>query len=352
MVNRWSRLVPFCTIIALAGWGCAPEAAVEPTAEPDLDLATTATYTIRDLGTLPGGSDAEAFAINNAGVVVGWSGVAGGKWHAFVWKSGVMRDLGTLAGGESQATAINDDGVIVGWSRVKSGDMRAVRWQNGVKRNLGTLGGRNSQARGINIFGAIVGWSETASGAKHAFIWKNGVMTDIGTMGGATSQATGINRGGAVVGYSTISSGEGHAFKWKDGVFKDLGTRGTEFSYATAVNTKGQIVGTLGPPLDAQGEELDMTSPFLYYREVMSRLPSFRPTSAANAISPNGVVVGSWTDYRVDEDGAQDAWVWQNGTAQRLPELGSFSQSAANGVNLSGHIVGFSDGRAVLWRRQ
>jgi probable HAF family extracellular repeat protein len=353
MSNTWSRLVPFCTVLAaLVGWGCTSESATEPTAEPDLELAATATYTIRDLGALPGGSDAEAFAINSAGVVVGWSAVAGGKWHAFAWKSGVMRDLGTLAGGESQATAINDDGVIVGWSRVKSGDMRAVRWQNGIKRNLGTLGGRNSQARGINVYGVIVGWSETASGAKHAFIWKNGVMTDIGTMGGATSQANGINRGGAVVGYSTTASGEGHAFKWKDGVFKDLGTRGTEFSDATAINTRGQIVGTLGPPLDGMGEELDMTFPFLYYRDVMTRLPWWRPTGGASAISPSGIVVGYWTDYRVEEDGATDAWVWENGTSQLLPELRSLSHSFANGINLSGHIVGYSNGRAVLWRRQ
>jgi probable HAF family extracellular repeat protein len=352
MSNRWSRLVPFCTVIALVGWGCAPESAVEPTAEPNLDLAATATYTIRDLGTLPGGSGAEAFAINNAGAVVGYSGVAGGRFHAFVWKNGVMRDLGTLAGGESQANAINDDGVIVGWSRVASGAMRAVRWQNGVKRNLGTLGGRNSEARGINIFGVVVGWSETASGAKHAFVWKNGVMTDIGTLGGALSAAHGINRAGAVVGQSTTASGEGQAFKWKDGVFKSLGTRNTQFSTATAINTKGQIVGHVGPPLDAAGEELEMTSPFRYYQEVMTLLPSRRPTSSALAISPTGIVVGMTEDVRAEVDGAKDAWVWENGTYQSLPELAPTAYSTARGINLAGHIVGTSHGRAVLWRRQ
>jgi probable HAF family extracellular repeat protein len=336
----------------MVGWGCAPESSVEPTTGPALDLATAATYTIRDLGSLPGGSSAEAFAINNAGAVVGYSGVAGGRFHAFVWKNGVMRDLGTLAGGESQANAINDDGVIVGWSRVASGAMRAVRWQNGVKRNLGTLGGRNSEARGINIFGVIVGWSQTASGAKHAFVWKNGVMTDIGTMGGQGSQANGINRAGAVVGQSTTASGEGHAFKWKEGMFKDLGTRGTQFSAATAINTKGQIVGFLGPPSDGQGEELDMLTPFLYYQELMTLLPARRPTSRALAISPTGIVVGMTEDVRAEVDGAEDPWVWENGTYQNLPELVPTAYSTARGINLAGHIVGTSHGRAVLWRRQ
>ena len=151
-----------------------------------------------------------------------------------------MKDLGALAGGHSEATAINDNGVIVGWSTIKSGASRAVRWKNGVRKNLGTLGGRNSQATGINEFGVIVGWAETPSGNRHAFIWKDGVMTDLGTLGGATSQANGISRGGIVVGHSLTASGERHAFRWKDGVFKDLGTFGRLSSIANAVNTRAR----------------------------------------------------------------------------------------------------------------
>jgi len=225
---------------------------------------------------------------------------------------------------------------------------------------LGTLGGRNSQATAINVFGVIVGWSETASGNRHAFIWKDGVMKDLGTMGGTFSMATGINSGSAVVGRSTTaaSGSKNHAFKWKDGVFKDLGTGGTQSSGASAVNTKGQIAGFLGPSEDAAGEELDWSSRFLFYQDVMTALPSYRhPSAIANAISPGGIVVGQSEDPRAeDENYAEEAWVRENGTTQGLPKFAP-GHSGAYGVNLAGNIVGFSQSalgssHAVLWRRQ
>ena len=185
-------------------------------------------------------------------------------------------------------------------------------------------------------------------------------MKDLGTMGGTSSTATGINRGGAVVGSSTTASSgsESHAFKWKDGVFKDLGTRGSQSSAATGVNTKGQIVGLLGPAEDAAGEELDWSRPFLFYQDVMTVLPSFRhPSAVANAISPGGIVVGQSQDPRAeDENYAEEAWVWENGTVQGLPRIAP-GHSGAHGVNLAGNIVGFGPSasgktHAVLWRRQ
>ncbi|MCC6791468.1 MAG: hypothetical protein IT336_07290, partial [Thermomicrobiales bacterium] len=44
------------------------------------------------LGTL-GGSQSEAYAINDAGQVVGWALTADGDPHAFVWQAGAMIDL-------------------------------------------------------------------------------------------------------------------------------------------------------------------------------------------------------------------------------------------------------------------
>jgi hypothetical protein len=80
MPTASSRLIAFGVTMALGGWGCAPDQSpTGPAAEPDVAVATATTYTIRDLGTL-GGVGAVANAINNAGVVVGGSLMAGDDW--------------------------------------------------------------------------------------------------------------------------------------------------------------------------------------------------------------------------------------------------------------------------------
>ena len=71
-----------------------------------------------DLGTFGGaGSTSQAHALNNHDDVVGVSMRTVGVGTAFLWRNGVMTDLGSLTPGlPSQALAINDDGLIVGVS--------------------------------------------------------------------------------------------------------------------------------------------------------------------------------------------------------------------------------------------
>src|SRR5216683_2700603 len=83
-------------------------------------------FTVKDLGTLPGGNRSIASRINDRGQVVGYSNTASSVTHAFLFENGVMVDLGTLPGGNfSFATSINDRGQVVGSSSTASGATHA-----------------------------------------------------------------------------------------------------------------------------------------------------------------------------------------------------------------------------------
>ena len=95
--------------------------------------------------------------------------------RAVLWKHGKITDLGTLEGGyESEAFAVNARGQVVGAATNGIPDpssivgvstqVRAFLWQNGAMQDLGTLpGGTDAVALLVNERGQIVGQSYTAS---------------------------------------------------------------------------------------------------------------------------------------------------------------------------------------------
>lgn len=97
--------------------------------------------TPQDLGTLPGGCCSEAFDVNDANQVVGFSWLDGATtYHATRWNGGPAMDLGTLPGGSrSRAHAINNEGLVVGMSWTSTefpGDPHACLWQDGETIDL------------------------------------------------------------------------------------------------------------------------------------------------------------------------------------------------------------------------
>jgi probable HAF family extracellular repeat protein len=188
--------------------------------------------------------DTYVTAINDAGVVVGYSSDLDGETkHPFTWVDGEFTELELLPYSvRGTAFNINADGIVVGDSIIRTADVpegqhpprHAVVWENGTPTDLGTLGGNFSHAVGINASGQIVGASTTAPDqpelgvtGTHAVLWENGEPTDLGTLAdGEISVAAAINADGDIVGRSTLApdttGGESHAVLWLNGEIRDL----------------------------------------------------------------------------------------------------------------------------------
>jgi probable HAF family extracellular repeat protein len=197
------------------------------------------------LGTL-GGPDSQAFAINDAGVVGGFSSVADGSFHAFRLQDGTMSDLGTFGGPHSFAYAVNQSGVVAGHAMDASYQTLAFRHSPATGlQSLGAFDGGASFAWGINDAGDVVGQSYRGDGTAHAFLAVPGApLEDLGTLGGPHSTANAINSGGTIAGSAQLATGLWRAFRRvPGGSLEDLGTLGGAFSSGEGVNTQGDIVG-------------------------------------------------------------------------------------------------------------
>lgn len=190
--------------------------------------------------------------MNDAGQITGWFSTSGSQ-HAFIYKDGVLTDLGTLPGGSiSYGYGINNNGQVVGASTNSAGQFHAVLWDNGAIVDLGTLPGKTaSYARAINDAGQIVGDSTTGypNYSSRAFLWANGVMTDLGNVvDNDYVSAIDINNLGQVIGSArTATQYRSTAFLWSNGTITNLNPviGGAELGgcYASAINDAGQITG-------------------------------------------------------------------------------------------------------------
>ena len=303
--------------------------------------AASATYTIEDLGTLPGDYSSVAMGINQLGDVVGWSAGPTGT-RAFVsTAAGGMTALPALAGRPvSTARAINGNGIVVGTASTGGSDIgRAVRWHSGVVTELGTLGsGSFSEARGVNATGMIVGSSSTDGGGllgTHAFRYSTASgMVDL-TPGDDDAHAEGINDSGQIVGWRN-----GRAFRRTGTTFTDLGVpTGFAQSFAYAINGTGQVAGHV---INGSGNTERI---FRYTNGVMTLIGGLGEYNRAFGINAAGDVVGQGLPVL----GLKQGFVYTDakgmqGLNQLIAPASGWYILGATGINDAGQIVGWASG--------
>lgn len=217
---------------------------------------------MQDIGTLPGGTDAQAALINERGQVVGWSytnstpSATCAAWpfyfslttSSFIWdKKNGMRDIGGLGGTCTIATDLNNQGQVVGLSAV-TGDLELhpFVWDaaNGMTDLPGAFTGPNAVfALTINEHGVVAGSTcgPNLPGDCHSFLWRNTGGKWKKTNLGKGSVPTSINAREQVIGYGNIP------FLWEDGgPMVDLNTlvppnSGIQLYETAQINDSGEI---------------------------------------------------------------------------------------------------------------
>ena len=130
---------------------------------------------------------------------------------ATLWQRGAVIKVGTVMGGrEGFALAINKAGQVVGWAEVGGvyGD-RAVMWQQNPRTDewlIVTLSDDESRAHDINDRGQVVGKTSSVDFPySRATLWDNGETIDLtdqlaGDTGWILRRAWAINNAGQIAG--------------------------------------------------------------------------------------------------------------------------------------------------------
>ena len=259
---------------------------------------------MRELGQGPFGG---AERINERGQIIGTSSSASDREpHTVTWENGKMIDLPSLDG----VKAINERGQILGVRYVPLGGngfgSTPVIWENGKMREPFA----GVAANAINNRGQVVGGTKDA----RAVVWQNGRITSLGP-----GVAIDINERGEVVGQR-----ETHVVVWRNGTTIDLGP-----GIPVAINDPGQVIGVRGTPGHLHA--------FLWQRGTMTDLGTLGGSwSFPTAISNRGQIVG----YSLSRSGVQHAFLWHDGTMIKLSSPKGNSRTRAVAINENNQIIG------------
>lgn len=348
-----------------------------------------APYEIIDLGKIEGGTNSVAFGINNSGEVVGYGdgpivtdedGNSGREYssHAIQFKDGAAMDLGALDRAiASFAFAINDNGNIIGYSgetttetndegvETDVSDNFAVLYNAGIVTKVGGLESlSNVRAFDLNNNGYAIGIGITDVDPEDDIVpvergFIVNALTGEGFLSiGALSDSAlrqsyplSINDNGTIVGWAEIEEGaiisaRGFMTNMSDPtVLVELPNLGTPLTMARDVNNNDVIVGMV-----RTASNTVKTVAFVYNPNSdseLTQLPFFESrydNSIANAINDSNQIVGQAL-VSVPTSGINTGFLYEDGTLKNLndqiPCDSGWRIDNATNINNNGEIVGF-----------
>ena len=304
--------------------------------------APAQTFTVTDLGAL-NGSPTYATAINDHGVISGFSQPTLASARAWIWKNGTgFTDVGSLGGSDNRGLAVGVDDRLYGYLSDAAELQHGFVWDGATLSDLGYLAtGDAVLPQAVNAGGVITGYTNTA-GTTLGFKITSGVMSALGTLPGAdvpaTSAAYDINDAGQIVGVASWIGGGTRAFRTDvSGALVSLGTLGANDSFATAINSAGQVAGY-------STNASNVMHAFFYADGAGMRDLGVLPGGAesrAYGMDDSGSVVGASSDAA----GNSRAFLWMPGAMRDLNDLippnSGWVLNEARDVNNSGDIVGY-----------
>jgi probable HAF family extracellular repeat protein len=326
--SRWARSL----MRGVAAAGLAAAALVGATIAPATATGTAAGRVIVDLGTL-GGNENSPQDLNKRGQVVGTSTDAEGRYWAYLWDNGAIRNITPAGPTWSSGLDINERGEAVGYAVV--GQLaQAFLWSGGHSTLLPSLAGGRTVAEAINDRGQVVGYSTDGAGANRAVLWEHGRVIDL-----APGQARAINNHGQV-----LIQGGASMWLWDRGVLIDLqaGAPGLGL-LATQLNERGDVIlSGFGPTVtgwmwrDGRLTQLDA--------------PASGGCEPASALNDHGQIAGSI----VVGDACHASLGSVAAPLRDLGTLAGYASGRGTVINNRGDVAGYSTGgfepvRATLW---
>jgi probable HAF family extracellular repeat protein len=230
-----------------------------PSARPAADTPANSPYQFISIG-VQGSDNAQAWGINNSGLVAGNYQDASSNWHGFVWQAGSLQTVDYPGAVYTYLWYVNNQGVAMGYYGDGTAE-HAVAYSvpNGTWAALPDIPGySDNEGYGINDAGVVTGNAFQGS-TSVAWIWHPAQSAySFFTPPEAAPNSTytsAINNRGQVVGQYSDTSGVTHGFLKQGKTYTTIDAPEPEVSiFANGINNGGAIVGRWqGDDYAAQG---------------------------------------------------------------------------------------------------